>query len=250
MRALKMTFAHLSLLALAVVPACGASQSDEPAPAPAATDSSETASPAPAAQTAAAPAPAAAPEATPPAAGASEAAPGAPAPDFTLPDLDGKKVSLSSFRGKTVVLEWFNPGCPFVRYAHAEGPLKDLAKKQAAKGTVWLAINSGAPGKQGHGADLNRKASQEWGMEHPVLLDESGQTGKAYGAKATPGMYVIDAKGQVVYKGGLDNAPLGKAPSEGLVNYVDKALAAVAAGKPVEVAETKQYGCSVKYASE
>jgi peroxiredoxin len=227
----------LTLAALAFAPACGASQSEEqPA-------TGETSASVPAPETVPAAAPAATPSAEP-------ATAGTPAPDFTLPDLDGKPVSLASFRGKTVVLEWFNPGCPFVRYSHGEGPLKDLAKKHTASGVVWLAINSGSPGKQGAGAEVNKKASQEWSMAHPVLIDETGATGKAYDAKTTPHMYVIDPKGQLVYRGALDNAPLGKVPAEGLVNYVDKALAAVAAGKPVEVAETKSYGCSVKYASE
>ena len=230
----------LTFAALAFAPACGASQSEEQ---PATAGESSAAVPAAAGETA----PAAAPEATP---GAEPATAGTPAPDFTLPDLDGKQVSLASFRGKTVVLEWFNPGCPFVRYSHAEGPLKDLARKHSASGIVWLAINSGAEGKQGAGAEVNKKAGQEWAMEHPILIDASGQTGKAYDAKTSPHMYVIDPKGQLVYRGALDNAPLGKVPAEGRVTYVDKALAAVAAGQPVEVAETKPYGCSVKYAGE
>ena len=225
----------LTLAALALAPACGGSQSDEAAP--------------PATESAAAPA------ATAPAPAEASAAPAAStsaasAPDFTLPDLDGKQVSLASYRGKTVVLEWFNPSCPFVRYSHGEGPLKDLASKYTTKGVVWLAINSGAPGKEGADADQNRKARQQWAMAYPILVDAKGETGKAYGAKSTPGMVVIDPKGEIVYRGALDNAPLGKVPSEGQVNYVEKALASLAAGKPVEVAETKSYGCSVKYASE
>lgn len=227
---------HLSLL-LALA-ACGGSQSDEPA----ASSPGESAAAVPAAQTPAAEAPAPAE----PTAAASPSS-GPEAPDFTLPDLDGKQVKLSSFRGKTVVLEWFNPGCPFVRYSHGEGPLKDLAKKHSASGIVWLAINSGAAGKQGAGADVNRQARQEWAMEHPILIDSNGQVGKSYDAKTTPHMYVINPAGQIVYKGALDNAPLGKVPAEGQVNYVDNALASLAAGKPIEVAETKAYGCSVKY---
>lgn len=228
----------LSLIALAA--ACGGSQ-DEPA---AATTGESTAA-VPAAAT-----PAASSEAQPAAAAGATEAVKNPAPDFTLSDLNGKQVSLSSLRGKTVVLEWFNPGCPFVRYAHGEGPLKDLAKKHTANGIVWLAVNSGADGKQGAGVDVNRQASKEWSMDHPVLIDGTGQVGKSYGAKTTPHMYVIDPNGSLIYKGALDNAPLGKVPSEGLVNYVDGALAALSSGKPVEVAETKPYGCSVKYASE
>lgn len=173
--------------------------------------------------------------------------PANPAPDFTLSDLDGNQMTLSGLRGKIVVLEWFNPGCPFVRYAHGEGPLRDLAARHIANGVTWLAINSSAPGKQGHGVELNRKAQGDWKMGHPILIDEKGTVGRAYNARTTPLMVVIDARGSIAYRGALDNAPLGKVPSEGHQNFVDLALAAVAAGRPVDVAETKSYGCSVKY---
>jgi peroxiredoxin len=135
---------------------------------------------------------------------------GEPAPAFSLTDLDGKTVSLADFAGKTVVLEWFNPGCPFVKYAHGEGPLAGMAGEQTKAGVVWLAINSSAPGKQGHDREENRKAATEWKMEHPILLDEDGKVGHAYGATTTPHMFVIDGTGKLVYAGGLDNAPLGR----------------------------------------
>jgi peroxiredoxin len=172
---------------------------------------------------------------------------GKEAPAFELTDTDGKRVSLASFKGKVVVLEWFNADCPFVKYAHGDGPLKAMAAKWQKKGVVWLAINSNAPGKQGAGKDRNAKARTDWNLAHPILLDEPGTVGKLYGAKTTPHMYVIDAKGVLVYAGGLDNAPLGKTEVE-LVPYVDQALEAVLAGKAPPTAETKPYGCSVKYA--
>lgn len=193
-----------------------------------------------------------------PAAARPEARPEAPAPakttglglapDFTLEDLDGNEVSLSQFKGKTVVLEWFNPGCPFVQYAHGKGPLEDMGEAKVKEGIVWLAINSGAAGKQGAGADANKKAAGEWSITYPVLLDETGEVGKAYGAKTTPHMYIIDAEGNLVYRGGLDNAPLGEVRGDSHINYVETALAALAAGKPIETTETQPYGCSVKYA--
>jgi peroxiredoxin len=135
---------------------------------------------------------------------------GEPAPAFSLQDLEGKTVSLADFAGKTVVLEWFNPDCPFVKYAHGEGPLSTMAAEQTNLGVVWLAINSGAPGKQGHGAERNREAKAEWKLEHPILLDEDGKIGHAYGATSTPHMFVIDGEGKLIYAGGLDNAPLGR----------------------------------------
>jgi peroxiredoxin len=175
---------------------------------------------------------------------------GAPAPDFELADLDGKQVKLSSFRGKTVVLEWFNPGCPFVKSSHTKGSLIDTAARHAKNGVVWLAINSGAPGKQGHGVAANREAKSSFKLDHPILLDESGQVGRAYAAERTPHLFIINPEGTLVYRGAIDNSPdaEGQSPSGGkLVNYVDAALADLAAGRPVATAQTEAYGCSVKY---
>lgn len=177
---------------------------------------------------------------------------GKPAPDFKLKDLDGKEVSLSQFKGKTVVLEWFNPECPFVKAAHGKGSLVDTAKKQQGKGVVWLSINSGAPGKQGHGVEKNKEGVKTFAMANPVLLDESGTVGKAYGATNTPHLFVIDAAGTLVYRGAIDNSPdgEGQSPKDGkLVNYVDAALEDLAAKRAVKTADTKAYGCGVKYAN-
>jgi peroxiredoxin len=179
------------------------------------------------------------------------AAVGEPAPDFALKDLDGNEVRLSSFKGKTVVLEWFNPECPFVELSHTKGSLKGAAKRHAREGVVWLAINSGAPGRNGYGADANRAAAKRYGMEHPILLDETGQVGKRYGATNTPHMFVVDEAGTLVYRGAVDNSPdgEGESPSGGeLVSYVEEALAAAKNGEAPRTAETKAYGCGVKYA--
>lgn len=177
---------------------------------------------------------------------------GKPAPDFTLKDLDGNDVKLSSFKGKTVVLEWFNPECPFVKNAHTKGSLIDTAKRAQKNGVVWLAINSGAPGKQGTGVAKNKDSAKTWGLAHPILLDETGVTGKAYGATNTPNLFVIDAKGDLVYRGAIDNSRDGEGQSpEGgkLVNYVDAVLADLAAKRAVATPDTKPYGCGVKYAN-
>lgn len=179
------------------------------------------------------------------------AAIGRSAPPFELRDLDGRKVSLGDHRGRVVVLEWFNPGCPFVRASHTVGSLKGTARRYTAEGIVWLTINSAAPGKQGHGVEANREAARAFGLQHPVLLDESGAVGKAYGAERTPHLFVIDPRGILVYAGAIDNSPDGEAqaPEGGkLVRYVEEAIAAVRAGRPVPVGQTKAYGCSVKYA--
>jgi len=177
---------------------------------------------------------------------------GAAAPDFTLKDLDGKEVSLASFKGKTVVLEWFNPGCPFVKAAYGKGPLRGAAKRAADKGVVWLSINSGAPGKQGAGVDANREGAKALQVESPILLDEDGKVGRAYGATNTPHVFIVDETGTLVYAGAADNSPDGdgESPEGGkLVHHVDQALGELDAGKAVSVPRTKAQGCSVKYGS-
>jgi cytochrome oxidase Cu insertion factor (SCO1/SenC/PrrC family) len=188
---------------------------------------------------------------------AQEAKLGKPAPDFSLPDTDGKTVSLKDFAGKTVVLEWFNPECPFVKSAHGKGPLHTMAKERASDKLVWLSINSNAPGKQGHGAEQNRAAKAVFGMDNRVLLDESGRVGRSYGAAKTPHLFIVNDKGVLVYRGGLDNAPMGvvddtrpkakDTPPGTLVSYVANALDALAAHKAIPLDDTPAYGCSVKY---
>ncbi|HKU40121.1 MAG TPA: redoxin family protein [Polyangiales bacterium] len=193
-----------------------------------------------------------------PAAAATTAAVGKPAPDFSLQDTAGNTVKLSALRGKTVVLEWFNPDCPFVRYAHTEGPLKDFAQRVSSDKLVWLSINSNAPGKQGHGVDRNRQAKAEYSIPNAVLLDETGKVGRAYGAIKTPHLFVIDAKGVLVYRGGLDNAPVGKVDAErprlpgsapnAYEPYLQNALADLGSHKALRMSDTPPYGCTVKYA--
>lgn len=156
-----------------------------------------------------------------------------------------------------MVLEWFNPDCPFVKYAHGQGELESMAKQLMGDSLVWLSINSGAPGKQGHGAERNREAKDEYAMQNPILLDESGAVGRAYGAEKTPHMYVIDAQATLIYRGAIDNAPFGKVDPERarlptskqdeLVNYVRAALEDMQAERAVRLPETPAYGCSVKY---
>jgi peroxiredoxin len=225
------TLCPFAVLALAACksadapPSTGAATLDLPANAPAAAVS-------------------AAPEAAP-----SKAEVGKPAPPFRLTDTDGRSVDLASLRGKTVVLEWFNPDCPFVRLNHTKGPLKDMAKKKVAEGVVWLSVNSSAPGKQGNGVERNREAKKTYGIENPVLLDESGEVGQRYGAKTTPHVFVVDKQGTLVYAGAIDNAQDGEPPGgQPFVNYVDSALQDIAAGRPVSTPSVPSYGCSVKYA--
>lgn len=185
-----------------------------------------------------------------PAAPAAKAAPGSVAPDFTLTDLDGRKIKLSELvkaaGTKAVVIEWFNPECPFVVKHHQKNPtFANLTKEFGDKGVTFIAINSGASGKQGYGKDKNIAAKKDFKMTYPVLLDESGDVGRLYGAKTTPHMFIVTPDGKIAYNGAIDNNR--SAGQAGDVNYVAKALREILAGKPVSEAQTQPYGCSVKY---
>ncbi|MEO0440928.1 MAG: redoxin domain-containing protein [Pseudomonadota bacterium] len=177
---------------------------------------------------------------------------GAVAQDFKLTDMYGKTVQLSSFRGKTVVLEWHNPGCPFVKKHYDSGNMQKTQAAARKQGAVWLTINSGAPGKQGHMSGEQAQklfADQEHKASH-YLLDVKGLVGKAYSARTTPHMYVIDGAGTLVYQGGIDDKPTANpADIKGARNHVIAALDDLQSGQPVQMANTRAYGCSVKYAS-
>lgn len=169
---------------------------------------------------------------------------GQPAPSFTLTDVAGKSVSLADFKGKTVVLEWMNPNCPFSIRHSKEKTMTGIAAKHPD--IVFLAINST---RRDHKDYLEPQAYQKILAEHaigyPVLYDASGEVGRAYAAKTTPHMFVIDKTGKLVYDGAIDDQPSGGNAAR--TNYVDKALADLAAGRAVAVATTKPYGCTVKY---
>ena len=177
---------------------------------------------------------------------------GQPAPAFTAVDTAGKTVSLADFKGKHVVLEWVNPGCPFVVKHYDSSNMQGTQKQAAAKGVVWLAVNSTAPEAKDFMAPA---ALSKWMQGHKAtatatLMDADGKVGKAYGARTTPHMYIVNPAGLVVYAGAIDDKPSTHiADIAGATNYVKAALAETLAGKPVTVASTKPYGCSVKYSS-
>ena len=175
---------------------------------------------------------------------------GKPAPAFTLQSCESKPISLSDFKGKVVVLEWTNHSCPFVVKHYGTGNMQKLQADATAKGVVWLSICSSAPGKQGHAApaDALKACTERNSAATAYLIDESGDTGRAYGAKRTPEMYVINAEEVLVYHGAIDDK---KSPDPAEIadakNYVQAAVAETLAGKPVTVPRTEAYGCSIKY---
>lgn len=174
---------------------------------------------------------------------------GQPAPDFTVSDLSGKAVKLADYKGRTVVLEWHNFGCPFVQKHYRSGNMQALQKKYG-KDVVWLAVNSTNRSASDYAepATLDRQLKEFGAAPARYLMDEPGTMGLAYGAKVTPHMYVIDAGGKVVYNGAIDDKrstnPDDVKTSK---NYVAAALDELKAGKPVSVASTTPYGCTVKY---
>jgi AhpC/TSA family len=174
---------------------------------------------------------------------------GQAAPDFTLMNTAGQPVKLSQFKGKPVVLEWNNPGCPFVK-KHYQGNMQVLQKEVVAQGGVWLAINSTRDdsGDYMTPAQLGRWMTEQKASPTATLMDEDGKVGQAYAARVTPHMYIVNAQGVLVYAGGIDSIASARVDDiPKATNYVRQAMAEIQAGKPVSVSNSRAYGCSVKY---
>ena len=175
---------------------------------------------------------------------------GQPAPDFTVTDLAGKTHRLADFRGRVVVLEWLNPGCPFVVRHYKSGNMQSTQKAAATDRAVWLQVNSGSIG------DLDAAKSVEWQTKQGVtatayIRDVTGKLGRLFDAKTTPHLFVIGKDGTLVYQGAIDDQPNASVTNTTSAhNYVKAALAALRAGKPVETTSTPSYGCGVKYGAE
>lgn len=181
---------------------------------------------------------------------ASAQAPGAAAPAFTINDTAGKAVTLADFKGKYVVLEWTNPECPFVQKHYVSKNMQGLQKEWSERGVVWLSINSTNANHAEYktGPDMASWMRAQGSAQKATLLDSSSATGRAYAAKTTPQMVVIDPAGTVIYNGAIDDKrSTNPADVKGASNYVRAALSEAMGGKPVTVASTSPYGCSVKY---
>ncbi|MGI8956103.1 MAG: thioredoxin family protein [Chthoniobacterales bacterium] len=176
---------------------------------------------------------------------------GAAAPSFSLSDSNGKTHSLGDLKGKYVVLEWFNPGCPFVEKHYKSQNMQSLQNQFTSKDVVWLTIDSSAEGHQGYLTPTDaKKQMTDWKMKSTaLLLDPDGRVGHEYAATNTPHMYVIDPEGKLIYSGAIDDKPTTN-PNDiaAANNYVKEALTEAMAGKPVTTSNTRAYGCSIKYA--
>jgi peroxiredoxin len=175
---------------------------------------------------------------------------GKPAPNFTATDINGKAVHLSDYKGKIVVLESYNSDCPYCHHQYATGAMQDLQKELAAKGVVWLLVNSVNPNNASHRTDAQaQKEATDENMDITAWIDDSsGAVGHLYGMETTPHMFVIDKSGTLVYDGAIDNVADPVHDTKTARNYVREAVDDLMNGKPIEVSETKPYGCSVKYA--
>ena len=176
----------------------------------------------------------------------------APAPDFTLVNSFGEQVSLDDYKGKHVVLEWTNHQCPYVVKHYSSGNMQGLQSKYTDKGVVWLSIISSAEGKQGFvtAEQANELSDERSAVPSHVLFDTDGDVGKAYSAKTTPHMYIIDPEGILRYAGGIDSIKSANpADIPKAVPYVDAGLTALLAGNEVQDKLTPHYGCSIKYKS-
>jgi peroxiredoxin len=175
---------------------------------------------------------------------------GKPAPAFTGTDTTGKTWDLNELKGTPVILEWTNHDCPYVRKHYDSGNMQALQRDATAAGYTWLSVISSAPGKQGNvsPAQADTLTQSRGAAPTAVLLDPEGTIGRAYGARTTPHMFIIDREGTLVYMGGIDDRPsTNVADIEGAENYVRRAIADLDAGRPIGEPVTRPYGCSVKY---
>lgn len=175
---------------------------------------------------------------------------GKPAPNFSATDATGKSHQLSDYKGKYVVLEWTNHECPFTVKHYKSGNMQALQKTYTDKDVVWLSVISSAKGKQGYVSPQQAQELSSSRNAHPsaVLLDESGQLGRLYGAQTTPHMYIITPEGTLAYNGAIDSVrSADTADIKGATNYVSQALDALLAGNTVATPLSKPYGCSIKY---
>ena len=174
---------------------------------------------------------------------------GQAAPDFSAADTDGKTRKLSDYKSKLVVLEWTNPGCPFVQ-KHYSGNMQALQKEFTAKGVVWLSLNSTETGSGDYLAPVKLAGwmREKQSSATAMLMDESGKIGQLYGAKTTPHMYIVSPQGRLVYAGAIDSIASAQVDDiKTATNHVRQGLNEALSGKAITLPSSRAYGCSIKY---
>ncbi|MBW8308995.1 MAG: thioredoxin family protein [Candidatus Paracaedibacteraceae bacterium] len=174
------------------------------------------------------------------------------APDFEIKDIQKKVIKLSDLKGKLVVLEWTNPGCPFVKKHYESKNMQQLQEEYTAKGVIWISVISSATGKEGYKTPDEAKAHVKTDGSHAshVILDADGKIGKAFGAKTTPHMFIINREGKIAYMGAIDDKPNAQREDvKRAHNYIAQGLDALLEGKEAVTKVTNSYGCSIKYAN-
>ena len=180
---------------------------------------------------------------------------GATAPDFELINVDDKKVTLADIRGeKATAIIFTTNHCPDA--IAAVGRTKELVATFAPQGVGFTAINSNSP--KGLRLDELRFSvysdsfedmklvSQDSELNHPYLYDgEDQKVAKAYGAVATPHIFIFDADLKLKYNGRIDDGrrSLGTAKK----NEARDALTAILAGEEPKVIKTRPIGCTTKW---
>ncbi|HEY5041943.1 MAG TPA: redoxin domain-containing protein [Verrucomicrobiae bacterium] len=175
---------------------------------------------------------------------------GKTAPDFIGTDINGKTVKLSDYKGKIVVIESYNSDCPFCNNQYKTGAMQDLQKDLAAKGVVWLLVNSVNPKNFSHRTpdQAKQEIADKKIVANAWIDDSSGAIGHLYEMKTTPHMFVIAKDGTLVYDGAIDNQSDPFHDPRTANNYVRDAVNDLLAGKPIEISQSKPYGCAVHYA--
>jgi peroxiredoxin len=167
--------------------------------------------------------------------------PGGKAPDFSLtPASGGAPVSLAQEIGKhrLTVLMFIATKCPYSNGYNDR--MQSLSRDYADKGVEFVGINS----NEGEPAAAVVEHARAHGLTFPILKDEKSRIADLYGAQRTPEIFVVDASGMIQYHGRIDENAFepAAAKSPDLRNALDALLA----GRPVAVAETKAFGCTIK----
>jgi peroxiredoxin len=163
---------------------------------------------------------------------------GAAAPDFMLPDADGRAHSLASLKGKSGTLILFiATECPVSNAYNAR--MQKLADDYRERGVNVVGINSNVAESA---AEVKEHAAAN-GLNFTIMKDFGNKIADRYDAQVTPEAYLLDASGKLVYHGRIDNSRYGIVVTS---TELRDAIEATLAGKPVEKARVKAFGCSIK----